>query len=84
MGWGLWDFVDLFHHKVLDMFSLRHTSYLSFPLHRQDCQIPNFTPKKSKIYPNKSKICIFFAFNLEKFSPDRNFYTGSARDKYEV
>ena len=29
----------------------------------------------------------FFAFNLEKFTPDRNFYTGSARgarDKYEV
>jgi len=27
------------------------------------------------------------AFNLEKFTPDRNFYTGSARgarDKYEV
>ena len=29
----------------------------------------------------------FFAFNLEKFTPDRIFYTGSARgarDKYEV
>ena len=29
----------------------------------------------------------FFAFNLEKFTPDRNFYTGSARgarDNYEV
>ena len=24
-----------------------HTSYLSFPLHRQDFQIPNFTPKNS-------------------------------------
>ena len=32
-------------------------------------------------------MCSFFAFNLEKFTPDRNFYTGSARgarDKYEV
>ena len=29
----------------------------------------------------------FFAFNLEKITPDRMFYTGSARgarDKYEV
>ena len=29
----------------------------------------------------------FFAFNLEKFTPDRIFYTGGARgarDKYEV
>ena len=29
----------------------------------------------------------FLAFNLEKFTPDRIFYTGSARgarDKYEV
>ena len=32
-------------------------------------------------------MCSFFAFNLEKFTPDRNFYTGSARgarDNYEV
>ena len=32
-------------------------------------------------------MCSFFALNLEKFTPDRNFYTGSARgarDKYEV
>ena len=43
--------------------------------------------KITKIYPKKSKICSFFAFNLEKFTPDRIFYTGSARgarDKYEV
>ena len=43
----------------------------------------------TQIYPKKvkSKICSFFAFNLEKFTPDRIFYTGSARgarDKYEV
>jgi len=43
--------------------------------------------KITQIYPKKSKICIFLAFNLEKFTPDRIFYTGSARgarDKYEV
>merc|ERR1739844_281502 len=43
--------------------------------------------KLTKIYPKKSKICSFFAFNLEKYTPDRIFYTGSARgarDKYEV
>ena len=43
--------------------------------------------KITQIYPKKSKICSFFAFNLEKFTPDRIFYTGSARgarDKYEV
>ena len=36
-----------------------HTSYLSFPLHGQDFQIPNFTPKIPKIYPKKSKVCSF-------------------------
>ena len=64
-----------------------HTSYLSFPLHRQDFQIQNFTPRNNSNLPQKSKICSFFAFNLEKFTPDRIFYTGSARgarDKYEV
>ena len=43
--------------------------------------------KIPKIYPQKSQMCSFFAFNLEKFTPDRNFYTGSARgarDKYQV
>ena len=33
-----------------------------------------------------SKLCSF-SLNLEKFTPDRNFYTGTARgarDKYEV
>ena len=29
--------------------------------------------KITKIYPKKSKICSFFAFNLEKFTPDRIF-----------
>ena len=64
-----------------------HTSYLSFPLHRQDFQIQNFTPRNNSNLPQKSKICSFFAFNLEKFTPDRIFYTGNARgarDKYEV
>ena len=40
-----------------------------------------------KKYPKKEKICSFFAFNLEKFTPDIFFYTGTARgarDKYEV
>ena len=64
-----------------------HTSYLSFPLHRQDFQIQNFTPKNNYNLPPKRVKYVFFAFNLEKFTPDRIFYTGSARgarDKYEV
>ena len=36
MGWGLWDFVDLFHHKVLDMFSLRPT--IRWPVVVEDLQ----------------------------------------------
>ena len=43
--------------------------------------------KITKIYPKNSKICSFFVFNLQKFTPHRIFYTGSARgarDKYEV
>ena len=30
---------------VKPFYAQRHTSYLSFPLHRQDFQIPNFRPK---------------------------------------
>ena len=44
-----------------------HTSYLSFLLHRQDSQKPNFTPKKQlkapkklKMSLKKSNICSFF------------------------
>ena len=36
MGWGLWDFVDLFHHQVLDMFSLRPT--IRWPVVVEDLQ----------------------------------------------
>ena len=71
-----------------------HTSYLSFILHRQDFRIPNFytqklrkTPKNYNKYPRKEYNMQFFAFNLENFTPDRFFYTGTARgarDKYEV
>ena len=45
----------------------KHTSYLSFLLHRQDFRKPNFTPKKwlkapktLKMSLKKSNICIFF------------------------
>ena len=54
-----------------------HTSYLSFLLHRQDFQKPNFTPKKTTkgIKNTKNVYMHFFSLNLEKFTPDRNFYT---------
>ena len=42
------------------------------------------TQKVSNYYTEK---CQFFAFILEKFTPDRKIYTGTARgarDKYEV
>ena len=59
----------------------RHTSYLSFHLHRQDFRKPNFTPKKRlktpktlKMSLKKSNVCSFFLkLNLEKITPDRKF-----------
>ena len=45
------------------------------------------TRKNYNKYAQKEKNMPFFAFNLEKFTPDIFFYTGTARgarDKYEV
>merc|ERR1711955_96729 len=63
--------------------SYGHTSYLSFLLHGQDFQKPNFTPKKKRLKSpkilemslKKSNICSF-SLNLEKITPDRKFLPG--------
>ena len=55
-----------------------HTWYLSFPLHRQDCQIPNFTPKIPKIYPKNSKTCSFLRSIWKILHLTELFYTGTA------
>ena len=81
--------VDFLPRNLKTIF-LCFQSYLMFVISLYTGKIVKFQIlhlKITKIYPNKSKICIFFAFNLEKFTPDRIFYTGSARgarDKYEV
>ena len=67
------------HHSIPDICHFLYTGRI-FKFKILHLKIP-------KIYPQKSQMCSFFAFNLEKFTPDRNFYTGSARgarDKYEV
>ena len=55
------------------------------------CLIPNFTTKNNKKAPKKISLKLqnmhIFAFNLEKLTPARKNYTGTARcarDKYEV
>ena len=72
----------------------RHTSYLSFHLHRQDFRKPNFTPKKTikdtkntKNVSEKVKCMQFFHSIWKNLHLTENFYTGTAcgaGDKYEV
>ena len=54
-----------------------HTWYLPFPLHRQDCQIPNFTLNIPKIYPKKVKY-VFFCVQSGKIYTWQNFVTRAA------
>ena len=59
-----------------------HTSYLSFLLHRQDFQKPNFTPKKTtkgtkntKNVSEKVKYMHFFHSIWKNLHLPENFYT---------
>ena len=71
-----------------------HTSYLSFLLHRQDLQIPNFTPKKPLKTPQNTKkihesgkYMQFLRSIWKILHMTEYFYTGTARgarDNYEV
>ena len=64
-----------------------HIRYLSFPLHGQDFQIQNFTPKNTQQNPKSSKICGFSRSIWKILHLTELFYTGTARgarDKYQV
>ena len=45
----------------------------------QDFQIPNFTPKYLKY-----REYILFTFNMDNFTSERIFYTGTGLNKYQV
>ena len=72
----------------------KHTSYLSFLLHRQDFRKPNITPKKTtkgtkntKNVSEKVKYMHFFHSIWKKLHLTENFYTDTVCgvcDKYEV
>ena len=79
--------------KVAQIGGWGHTSYLSFLLHGQDFQKPNFThkkqlktPKTLKISLKKSNVCSFFHPIWKNLHLAENFYTGTAcgaGDRYE-